>query len=705
MTDAAPSTASGRPTLLLLDGHSLAFRAFYALPAQNFSTTGGQHTNAVYGFLGMLLGLVENEHPTHIATAFDLSGPTFRSETFPEYKAQRPSTPPEFHGQVELIQETLQALGVTTLTKEAYEADDIIATLATRGAAAGMRVLICTGDRDSFQLVTEDVTVLYTLKGVSELDRFTPARVEEKYGVTPTQYPDLAALRGDTSDNMPGVPGVGPKTAQKWITGYGSLEGVVEHKDEIGGKVGQNLRDHLADVLLARNITEMVRDLDLGEAGQLEALTPGTPDPTASLDMFEALQFGTTLRNRAFRTFGVEFEDGEAAALTMDAPATGKLATWLTKHAGWKVNRPAGDAAVHRPLAVTVTGVGTPAGGRADRIALLDPVVGEDGALHAVDIDLTDQDPADEATLRAWLADRGAPKWVHDAKAEWHKLNGSGLVLAGVEQDTALAAYLLRPDLRTGDLADVVQRHVGHEITADAPGAVGAQATAALVAPLTPELCKQVREELGVPGVANSWGLTEFPVATSPRTDAPPAVLDHTVGPPVPGVRVRTVDEHGCDVPAGAEGELLLSGPQCFLGYVDSGLDAAAFTDDGWFRSGDLGRIDPDGNVVVTGRLKDAIIRNAENISALEIENLLSDHPGVDDVAVIGVPDSRTGERVCAVVVPAIGAQISLGTMAAHCSARGLSRHKIPERLELVDALPRNLTGKVLKTELRSQFN
>ena len=493
MTDAAPSTASGRPTLLLLDGHSLAFRAFYALPAQNFSTTGGQHTNAVYGFLGMLLGLVENEHPTHIATAFDLSGPTFRSETFPEYKAQRPSTPPEFHGQVELIQETLQALGVTTLTKEAYEADDIIATLATRGAAAGMRVLICTGDRDSFQLVTEDVTVLYTLKGVSELDRFTPARVEEKYGVTPTQYPDLAALRGDTSDNMPGVPGVGPKTAQKWITGYGSLEGVVEHKDEIGGKVGQNLRDHLADVLLARNITEMVRDLDLGDAGQLEALTPGTPDPTASLDMFEALQFGTTLRNRAFRTFGVEFEDGEAAALTMDAPATGKLATWLTKHAGWKVNRPAGDAAVHRPLAVTVTGVGTPAGGRADRIALLDPVVGEDNgntALHAVDIDLTDQDPADEATLRDWLADRGAPKWVHDAKAEWHKLNGSGLVLAGVEQDTALAAYLLRPDLRTGDLADVVQRHVGHEIAADAPGAVRAQATAELVAALTPELAE-----------------------------------------------------------------------------------------------------------------------------------------------------------------------------------------------------------------------
>lgn len=481
-------TDAGQSTLLLLDGHSLAFRAFYALPAQNFSTTGGQHTNAVYGFLGMLLGLVEKEHPTHIAAAFDLAGPTFREETFPAYKAQRPSTPPEFHGQVELIRETLQSLGVTTLSKESYEADDIIATLATRGSEAGMDVLICTGDRDSFQLVSDDVTVLYTLKGVSELDRFTPERVEEKYGVTPAQYPDLAALRGDTSDNMPGVPGVGPKTAQKWITGYGSLEGVVEHLDDIGGKVGQSLRDHLDDVLLARDITEMVKDLDLGEEGELNALTPGPPEPAAALGMFESLQFGTTLRNRAFRTFGVEFEDAETAALTLDPVAPGKLAGWLSTHAGWKANRPAGDATVNRPLAVSVTGTATPFGGCDDRIALLDPEVGEDGALHALDIDLSDQDTADERTLTDWLADQGAPVWVHDAKAEWHRLNGSGLRLAGVEHDTALAAYLLRPDLRTSELSDVVQRHVGHELAAGAPGANRAQAVAELVAALTPEL-------------------------------------------------------------------------------------------------------------------------------------------------------------------------------------------------------------------------
>ncbi|WP_130839112.1 DNA polymerase I [Corynebacterium neomassiliense] len=497
MTDVAPpktrsdstdKATAGQSTLLLLDGHSLAFRAFYALPVQNFSTTGGQHTNAVYGFLGMLLGLVETEKPTHVAAAFDLAGPTFRSEQFPAYKAQRPSTPPEFHGQVELIRRTLQALGVTTLSKESYEADDIIATLATRGREAGMRVLVCTGDRDSFQLVSDDVTVLYTLRGVSELDRFTPGRVLEKYGVTPAQYPDLAALRGDTSDNMPGVPGVGPKTAQKWITTYGSLDGVVEHIDEIGGKVGQALRDHLDDVLLARNITEMVRDLDLGEEGSLDALVPGNPDPAAALAVFEALQFGTTLRNRAFRTFGVEFEDGGTTELTLDAPGNGKLAKWLAAHTAWKVDRPAGDATVNRPLAVVVTGLGTPYGGRADRIALLDPVPGEDAAVHVVDIDLSDQDPADEATLRDWLADRGAPKWVHDAKTEWHKLNGSGLRLDGVEHDTALAAYLLRPDLRTGDLADVVQRHVGHELPADAPGPSRAQAVTELVVALTPEL-------------------------------------------------------------------------------------------------------------------------------------------------------------------------------------------------------------------------
>lgn len=223
-------------------------------------------------------------------------------------------------------------------------------------------------------------------------------------------------------------------------------------------------------------------------------------------------------------------------------------------------------------------------------------------------------------------------------------------------------------------------------------------------APITAELGRQVRETLSVAGVANSWGLTEFPVVTSPPPDGAPEVLDHTVGRPVPGVSVRVVDDSEREVATGWEGELRLKGPQCFLGYVDEGLNVDAFDADGWFRSGDRGRIDGDGNVVVTGRLKDAIIRNAENISALEIEGVLAGHPAVTDVAVIGVPDPRTGERVCAIVVAQPGSDVTLAALAEHCQAQGLSRHKSPERLELVDALPRNLTGKVLKNELRARF-
>ncbi|OBF92160.1 cyclohexanecarboxylate-CoA ligase [Mycobacterium sp. 852002-51163_SCH5372311] len=223
-------------------------------------------------------------------------------------------------------------------------------------------------------------------------------------------------------------------------------------------------------------------------------------------------------------------------------------------------------------------------------------------------------------------------------------------------------------------------------------------------APITAELGHQLRQTFSVNGAANSWGLTEFPVATSQTPEAAPDVLDRTVGPPVAGVSVRVVDEAERQVECGVEGELRLKGPQCFLGYVDASLDAHAFDADGWFRTGDLGRIEDDGNVVVTGRIKDAIIRNAENISALEIEGVLAADPAVADVAVIGVPDERTGERVCAVVVVRAGATVTLSSVSEHCRARGLSKHKTPERLEIVDALPRNLTGKVLKTELRARF-
>ena len=456
MSSAGKTTHEDRPTLLLLDGHSLAFRAFYALPAQNFSTTGGQHTNAVYGFLGMFLGLMENEKPTHVGAAFDLSGPTFREESFPAYKAQRPATPDEFKGQIGLIRRAMEALGVETLDKESYEADDIIATLATKGQEAGMRVLICTGDRDALQLVNEDVTVLYTLKGVSELHRFTPDAVEEKYGVTPTQYPDLAALRGDTSDNMPGVPGVGPKTAQKWITQYGSLDGVIDVMDDIKGKVGESLRENIDKVKLAREITEMVRDLDVVES--MDQLRPAHVDANEALQMFEELQFGATLRNRAFRTLGVEFEDTAQVPISQEDIKPGKLAAWLKKR----------DA-----VAVEVVD---------EQIAILD----KDNV--GVVLDLAGLDPKDDAALTSWLADPEKRKWLHDAKQTYHQLQVFGMELDGVEHDTSLAAYLLRPDVRTGELSDVLQRHAGRELAESAAPVERAQAVIELVRTLNPEL-------------------------------------------------------------------------------------------------------------------------------------------------------------------------------------------------------------------------
>lgn len=204
---ASKKTADNRPRLLLMDGHSLAYRAFFALPAENFTTGAGQPTNAVYGFASMLANTLRDEAPTHFAVAFDVSRKTWRAQEFPEYKANRSKTPDEFKGQVELIGELLDAMHADRFAVDGFEADDVIATLATQAEAAGFEVLIVTGDRDSFQLITDNVTVLYPTKGVSELTRFTPAKVEEKYGLTPRQYPDFAALRGDPSDNLPGIPG------------------------------------------------------------------------------------------------------------------------------------------------------------------------------------------------------------------------------------------------------------------------------------------------------------------------------------------------------------------------------------------------------------------------------------------------------------------------------------------------------------------
>ena len=252
-----------KPRLLLLDGHSLAYRAFFALPAENFTTSTGQHTNAVYGFASMLMNLIRDERPTHIAVAFDVSRKTFRSEKFPEYKANRSATPDEFKSQSSFLYQLVDAFGIKRFELAGFEADDILATISTAAKTEGFEVLICTGDRDSFQLVDDDVTVLYPKKGVTELARMTPVAVTEKYGLTPTQYPDFAALRGDPSDNLPSVPGVGEKTATKWIQEYGSLSELLAKADKLAGKVGESLRASIESVRTNRELTQLLHDVPI----------------------------------------------------------------------------------------------------------------------------------------------------------------------------------------------------------------------------------------------------------------------------------------------------------------------------------------------------------------------------------------------------------------------------------------------------------
>src|ERR1700720_3071418 len=295
------SATAEKPTLMLLDGNSLAFRAFYALPAENFKTQGGLTTNAVYGFTAMLINLLRDEAPTHVAAAFDVSRQTFRSDKYPEYKANRSATPDEFRGQIEITKEVLVALGITVLAEAGFEADDLIATLATQAEAAGFRVLVVTGDRDSLQLVSDDVTVLYPIKGVSELTRFTPEAVVAKYGLTPQQYPDFAALRGDPSDNLPGIPGVGEKTATKWIAEYGSLQALVDRVDGVKGKAGDALREHLGNVLRNRQLTALLTDLPAETVGAVPGdLLPVAWDRDKIPQLFDSLEF-KVLRERLYQ--------------------------------------------------------------------------------------------------------------------------------------------------------------------------------------------------------------------------------------------------------------------------------------------------------------------------------------------------------------------------------------------------------------------
>ena len=436
---------SERPTLLLLDGHSLAYRAFYALREVEMSTTTGQPTNAVFGFTSMLINLLRDENPSHIAVAFDVSRKTFRLQEFPEYKAGRQETPDDFRGQVTLIREVLDALRICSLAVDNYEADDVIATLATQAADSGLRVLICTGDRDALQLVTDDVTVLYPKRGVSDLTRFTPEAVEEKYGLTPAQYPDFAALRGDPSDNLPGIPGVGEKTAAKWVREFGSFDALVAGVDTVKGKVGDALRENLAGVMRNRRLTELVRTVPLEVS--VDELAREQWDRDRVHALFDDLQF-TVLRDRLFATVSApepEAEQGFDVALTR--PGVDELAQWLDEHAR------SGERVGLAFRGQWGRGVGALTG-----VAL----AATDGA--AAFVEPAALSPADDSALAAWLADAAVPKAVHDVKGPLLALKEHGWHLAGVTADTQLGGYLLRPDQRSYDLADLALRYLRREL-------------------------------------------------------------------------------------------------------------------------------------------------------------------------------------------------------------------------------------------------
>ena len=453
-TAAGKKSAAGgpdaKPTLMLLDGNSLAFRAFYALPAENFKTQGGLTTNAVYGFTAMLINLLRDEAPSHIAAAFDVSRQTFRSERYPEYKAGRSATPDEFRGQIDITKEVLGALGITALSEAGFEADDIIATLATQAETAGYRVLVVTGDRDALQLVSDDVTVLYPIKGVSELTRFTPAAVEAKYGLTPKQYPDFAALRGDPSDNLPGIPGVGEKTATKWIAEYGSLQSLVDNVEAVKGKVGDSLRANLSSVLLNRELTDLVKDVPLPQTPDTLRMQPWDRDHIHRL--FDDLEF-RVLRDRLFETLASadpEVDEGFDVRGGLLEPGT--VGAWLTEHAS--------DGS-RSGLAV----VGTHLAFDGDATALAIAAADGEGCY----IDTATLTPEDETALGGWLADADKPKALHEAKLAMHDLTGRGWALNGVTSDTALAAYLVRPGQRSFTLDDLSLRYLRRELRADTP--------------------------------------------------------------------------------------------------------------------------------------------------------------------------------------------------------------------------------------------
>jgi DNA polymerase-1 len=439
-------TDSPKPTLLLIDGHSLAFRAFYALSPDNFRAPSGQHTNAVHGFISMLLNILNAEKPTHIAVAFDLSRESFRTVEYPAYKGTRGETPPEFNGQTELLYETLAAMNIRTFTRENYEADDVLASFADQGADAGFKILLVSGDRDTFQLIREETTILYPVKGVLNLARMDDAAVFAKYGVHARQYPDMAALVGESSDNLIGVPSVGPKTAAKWITEYGSLDGILANAELIGGKVGEQLREFKDNAILNRRLNHLVRDLDLGV--DFEELRLGGVDEVKVKEVFTRLGF-KTLTERVLKLRGA-FQVSESS----------------TEHEGEnsvfdEISIP---DAVHLSLSELETW-------------LLSTSTKTWCSQDETGFSVTDGQKlytSDDLPL-AWLSSN-APKSIFDLKNFDRRMLIAGAQTQGVFSDPMLSSYLLDPLRRSYAIADVASDVLGYQASEDGQTSLAAKA-------------------------------------------------------------------------------------------------------------------------------------------------------------------------------------------------------------------------------------
>ena len=427
--------------LLLVDGHSLAYRAFYALPLDNFSTSTGQPTNAVFGFTSMLINAIKDEKPTHLAIAFDVSRETFRREMFAEYKANRAKSPDEFRSQLPLITEVIEAMQIPGIQVKGYEADDIIATLAKQGEKKGMRVSILTGDRDSYQLVNDSITVLYARKGVSDIARMTPAAVLEKYELTPEQYPDFAALRGDPSDNLPSVPSVGEKTAVKWIKEYGNLDELIKHANEISGKVGESLRANIEQVKLNRKMTELVKDVSL-DVG-VEQLVVKELDIDLVNKVFTALEF-KSLRERLIGNASVSKDSSKKpkqSSFKVQKYNSGGLGKWLEEDTNELIALDVQFESFAAEFKEVAWGIAR----SSDGIAFSQDELSQD--------ELT--------KLKKFLSNKETKKVVHGAKDFYKICSHLNIEFQGLISDTEISSYLVNPGLRSYELEDVAMRVLG----------------------------------------------------------------------------------------------------------------------------------------------------------------------------------------------------------------------------------------------------